>query len=125
MAQDPQDFLPLTPAEFHILLVLADTERHGYGIMQEVKRRSRNAIRIGPGTLYSTLNRLLERGWVAETDSRVDPALDDERRRYYRLSDSGRRVLTAEAERLANIVGVARDMGLLGGAKILLCGGRT
>jgi DNA-binding PadR family transcriptional regulator len=109
-APDPQ---PLTPAVFHILLALADEDRHGYGIMQDVQERTDGLIRLGPGTLYGTIKRLLESGWIEETDARPDPELDDERRRYYTLTDAGRTVATLEAERLENLVRVARVKKLL------------
>jgi DNA-binding PadR family transcriptional regulator len=102
--RDPQDLLPLTPAMFHILLALADRERHGYHIMQEVEERTEGNVRLGPGTLYGSIKRMLADGWIEETDERPDPEMDDERRRYYRLTDFGYRVATAEAERLARLV---------------------
>src|SRR6478609_2933044 len=93
---EPDDFLPLTPAIAHILLALADEDRHGYAIMQEVERITGGAVRMGPGTLYGTLKRMLASGLVEETEARPDPTLDDERRRYYRATELGRAVLTAE-----------------------------
>jgi DNA-binding PadR family transcriptional regulator len=105
----------LTPAAFHILLALADGERHGYGIMQEVAALTEGRMRLGPGTLYRSIGRLLADGLIAEADERPDPALDDERRRYYRLTEQGRRVAMAEAERLALLVRVARARRLLDG----------
>lgn len=115
--RDPEALLPLRPAAFHILLALADDERHGYGIMQEVTARTGGAIRLGPGTLYGSLKRLLGDGLVAESEERPVPELDDERRRYYRLTDSGRRAAAAEARRLAALVGVARAKRLLPGSE--------
>lgn len=112
-AQDPEDFLPLTPAEFHLMLVLASGDMHGYGMMQAVKKQTGGKMPLGPGTLYGTIKRLLERGWLLELELREDK--DGERRRYYRLTDSGGRVLRAEAARLAHLVNVARDAGLLPG----------
>jgi DNA-binding PadR family transcriptional regulator len=114
---DPDSFLPLTPAAFHILLALADGEKHGYGIMQEVAAISDGKIRLGPGTLYGTLKRMLADGWIEECDERPDPGLDDERRRYYRLSDLGSRVVRAEAARLSRLVNAARAKRLLGGTR--------
>src|ERR1035441_602525 len=108
----PQNLLPLTPPVFHILLALADDERHGYGIMQDVARQTNDALQLGPGTLYGCLKRMLAAGTVEESDERPDPALDDERRRYYRMTPLGRRVLRAEAQRLANAVSAARDRRL-------------
>ena len=103
-ARDPQEFLPLTPAMFQILLALADQERHGYDIMREVDQRTEGDVRLGPGTLYGSIKRMLRDGLVEECDERPDPELDDERRRYYRLTDFGYRVAKAEAERLARLV---------------------
>ncbi len=111
---DLDQILPLTPAVFHILLALADQERHGYGIMQEVATMTRNHIQMGPGTLYGTIKRMLAARFIAESDERPDPDLDDERRRYYRLTDWGRQVLTAETQRLAALVQVAQTKKLLG-----------
>lgn len=108
--------LPLTPTVFHILLALADQERHGYGIMQEVMAMTQNDVRMGPGTLYGSIKRLLKANLIEESDERPDPELDDERRRYYRLTGFGRRVLTAEAERLSALVDVAQTKRILGGA---------
>ena len=104
---------PLTPAVFHILLSLADGEKHGYGIMQEVAARTGNDLIMGPGTLYGTLKRMLESGLVEECGERADPAMGDGRRRYYRLTRGGRRAARSEAERLEAMVRVARDKSLL------------
>jgi DNA-binding PadR family transcriptional regulator len=104
---------PLTPAVFHILLSLADGEKHGYGIMQEVAGRTGDAFLMGPGTLYGTLKRMLEAGLVEESGERPDPALENQRRRYYRLTRQGRRAAAQEAERLAALVRVARAKALL------------
>jgi DNA-binding PadR family transcriptional regulator len=112
---DMNHLLPLTPAVFHILLALADGERHGYAIMQEVTNTTEGRIKMGPGTLYGTIKRLLEAKLVEESDERPDPALDDERRRYYQLTGIGRRVLKAEAERLAALVKLAQSKRLIGG----------
>jgi DNA-binding PadR family transcriptional regulator len=103
--------LPLSPAMFHILLALADREQHGYGIMQEVA--SRGNMRLGPGTLYGSIKRMLADGLIEESDERPDPAVDDERRRYYRLTDFGQRVVSAEVDRLAKLVRIARSKSLL------------
>jgi DNA-binding PadR family transcriptional regulator len=105
---------PLTPAVFHILLALADGEKHGYGIMQEVARIA--AVRMGPGTLYGTIKRMLDAGLIEESDERPDPALDDERRRYYRLTPHGQRTAQAEAARLAALLAVAHTKKLVGDA---------
>ena len=109
----PQGYAPLTPATFHILLALASGEKHGYAIMQEVDEHTEGRLQIAPGTLYGAIKRLLAAGWIEELDERPDPLLDDERRRYYRLTGLGRRVATAEAERLAQLVTSARQRGLL------------
>jgi DNA-binding PadR family transcriptional regulator len=111
-----QSDLPLTPAAFHILLVLADGELHGYGIMQEIAVLSDGAFVVGPGTLYRSIQHLLEQGLIVEADERNDPELGDERRRYYSLTDLGQHRAEAEAERLAALVEVARKRRLLGGA---------
>ena len=107
------DFLPLTPAIVHILLALADRERHGYGIMLEVERITQGATRMGPGTLYGTIQRLQASRLIEESDARPDPELDDERRRYYRLTARGRAVLRAETERLDALVQQARRKGIV------------
>jgi DNA-binding PadR family transcriptional regulator len=104
-----ESLLPLTPAVFHILLTLADGEAHGYAIMQEVARRSGGTVRLGPGTLYGAISRLLQDGIIEESEERPDPHMDDTRRRYYRLSNLGGRVLAAETERLAELVKAARS----------------
>lgn len=118
---DPGDRLPLTPAVFHILLSLVDRERHGYGIMKEVEARTHGQVQLKPGTLYQAIKRLLDGGLIEEADERVDPDLTDERRRYYRLSDLGRRVTVAEAERLAGLVEQATAKQVLPrGAEIVL-----
>jgi DNA-binding PadR family transcriptional regulator len=111
--EKPEAWLPLTPAMFHILLALADKERHGYEIMREVDERTEGKMRVGPGTLYGSIKRMLNDGLIEELDERPDPELDDERRRYYRLSDFGRRVAIAEAERLVKLVKSARSKKLL------------
>jgi DNA-binding PadR family transcriptional regulator len=107
-------FLPLTPVAFEILLALADGERHGYSIMREVAHRSNGTVTLHPGTLYRALARLLENGLIAELDERPDPENDDERRRYYALTDRGVAVARAEAERLASQVAAAKGRKLLG-----------
>jgi DNA-binding PadR family transcriptional regulator len=106
---DPHTLLPLTPAVFHVLLALADDDRHGYGIAKEVAARTLDRVRLGPGTLYGTLTRLTEAGLVIERPTRPT----DDRRRYYRLTPWGRRVAEAEAQRLAHLVGIARAKALL------------
>lgn len=107
-----EDLLPLTPAALNILLALADEERHGYGIMQEVRRRTEGKMRLGPGTLYGSIKRMLENGMIEESDERPDPELDDQRRRYYRLTEFGQQVAAAEIERLESLVRAARVKGI-------------
>lgn len=111
---DPQTSLPLTPAAFHIMLVLADGENHGYAIKREVEEHTQGRMRLGPGSLYGTIKRMLADGWIEELDERPDPGLDDERRRYYRLTGLGRKLVQAEAERLEQLVNIARGKKLLG-----------
>ena len=106
-------FLPLTPVAFEILLALADGEQHGYSIMREVERRSSGAVLLHPGTLYRALARLLESGLIEELDERPAPEQDDERRRYYQLTQTGIAVARAEAERLAGQLAAARQRKLL------------
>ena len=115
VAREPRDLLPLTPAVLNILLALADEERHGYGIMREVEDRTEGGVRMGPGTLYGSIKRMLGDGLIEESDERPDPELDDSRRRYYRITDFGRRVAGAEAARLESLVSLARDKKLLRG----------
>lgn len=115
-AQSPQDLIPLTPAVFHILLALADGEKHGYAIMQEITVLTNGAVKLGPGTLYGSIKRMLELGLIAESDERPDPALDDERRRYYCLTPYGEQVTQAEVKRLEALIRAAHGKKLLGGA---------
>lgn len=111
---NPENHLPLTPAVFHILLALTDSEKHGYAIMRDVEKTTDGRMVLGPGTLYGAIKRLLKAGLITETDERPDPALDDSRRRYYELTALGRKVLVAEAERLAQMLEAARRKDLLG-----------
>ena len=106
MADDPQSWLPLSPAILHILLALAGEDLHGYAIMQEVTRQSESRYKLGPGTLYDNLQKLIRHRWVQELGNR--PADEDPRRRYYRLTSAGRTVLKAETDRLAGVVREAR-----------------
>lgn len=112
--REPKDLLPLTPAVLNILLALADEERHGYGIMKEVEWRTGGEMRLGPGTLYGSIKRLLEQGLIEDSDERPDPEMDDERRRYYRITEFGQRVAASEAERLEALVRAARAKGIMG-----------
>jgi len=105
--------MPLRPVEFHILLALAGEERHGYAILQEVAAVTEGDIELEPGTLYRALHRMLRDGWVVESARRPAADVDDERRRYYRITAAGRRVASAEAERLWRLVTVARAHRLL------------
>lgn len=108
----PQALLPLIPASFHILISLAEADRHGYAIIQDIADRTAGEVRMGAGTLYRTIQRLLDDGLIVETETRPDPDEDDERRRYYRITPFGRAVARAEAERLAGLVKLARASGL-------------
>jgi len=108
-----RDHSPLTPAVFHILLALADGPKHGYAIMQEVETITEGRVKMGPGTLYGSIKRMLAAGLIAEEQERPDPEQDDERRRYYRLTGPGSDVLKAEVRRLADIVHVARRKRIL------------
>src|ERR671910_2842723 len=118
-SSDPADLLPLTPVALNVLLALADGERHGYGIMLEVRERTGGRGRLGPGTLYGAIKRLKEGGVIEESGERPDPAEapDDERRRYYRLSGFGGEVLAAEVERLDGLVRAARRKGVVPASK--------
>jgi DNA-binding PadR family transcriptional regulator len=116
-SSDSEQFLPLTPAVFEILLALYDGARHGYEIMQEVSNSTEGRAPLLPGTLYRALSRLLEAGLVEESDERPAPELDDERRRYYRLTALGKRTLKAEAARLQQQVNAARAKRLIRGAE--------
>jgi len=118
IAPEFEQVLPLTPTVFHILLALADQERHGYGIRQEVMAMTQDRVQMGPGTLYGSIKRMLKAQLIEESDERPDPELDDERRRYYRLTDWGRRVLGAETQRLSALVNVAQTKQVLGGAEV-------
>ncbi|MCB1022693.1 MAG: helix-turn-helix transcriptional regulator [Acidobacteria bacterium] len=111
MSLDPAAFLPLTPAVFEILLALAEQDLHGYAIMQAVETRSAGAVKLLPGTLYRALDRLLDSGLVKEKPSKS--SADDPRRRYYRLTPLGRRVLSAEAKRLEEQVRAAQRLDIL------------
>jgi DNA-binding PadR family transcriptional regulator len=124
-SEPPAEPQPLTPPVFHILMALADGERHGYGIMQDVARQTSGALQLGPGTLYGCLKRMLASRLVEESDERPDPALDDERRRYYRITPLGDRAVRAEARRLADAVSAAIGKRLLEGRKPGIAGGKA
>ena len=103
---------PLTPAVLHILLALSTEERHGYGIMKQVARESHGKVKMGPGTLYGSIGRMIAAGLVRESDQRPDPDLDDERRIYYAITGAGRKALTAELDRYREVVAVATEKRL-------------
>ena len=111
----PEALLPLTPTVFHILLALADGEKHGYAIMQEVEARTGGAMRMGPGTLYGSVQRMLKDGLIVEAQKHAEPVHGEERRRYYRLTNFGQRVLQAEARRLEQMVHLAQSKQVLPG----------
>jgi DNA-binding PadR family transcriptional regulator len=104
---------PLTPAVFNILFALAGGEKHGYEIMKQVQRDTHGAVKMGTGTLYGSIKRMLADGLITEAGDRPDPALDDERRRYYRATDRGERVLAAELQRYSEVVSIARRRRLM------------
>ena len=104
---------PLTPPVFYILLALASSEKHGYEIMKQVKQDSQGQVKMGTGTLYGSLKRMLQDGLIEEAGERPDPALDDERRRYYRLTELGRQAFAAELRRYADVVALAQQRRLL------------
>ena len=112
---DPASFLPLPPATFHILLAVADEDRHGYAIIQDVAARTGNELRLSAGTLYRSVQRMLEQGLIVEPRERPEPAIDDERRRYYRITEFGRKVAEVEARRLSQLVRMARQRGFAPG----------
>jgi DNA-binding PadR family transcriptional regulator len=111
--RDPKVNLPLTPALFHVLLALADEDKHGYAVMKEVARLTAGAVTLSAGTLYGILRRLVSDGMVVEKSERPAPELDDERRRYYHLTEFGRGVAQAEAERLEDVLTLARAKHLV------------
>lgn len=115
MAANPDDYLPLPVATFHILVAVADQERHGYAIMQDVAARTNDGLKLSPGTLYGAIRRMLEEGLIVELSERQRPDEDDERRRYYRITPFGRAVAHAEAARLATLLRQAKAVGLAPG----------
>jgi DNA-binding PadR family transcriptional regulator len=112
-----ESYLPLTPAVFHVLLSLADGEKHGYVISKEIARRTNDEVRLSAGTLYGIIKRLLEDKFIQESDERPDFSLDDERRRYYRLTKMGSALAEAEAERMERVLAMARARHILGPEK--------
>ncbi|MBA3345307.1 MAG: helix-turn-helix transcriptional regulator [Gemmatimonadales bacterium] len=118
MSDAPADIaalIPLPPASFHILMALSDEDRHGYAIIQEVAARTGGEVRLSAGTLYRSIQRMLEQGMIVETRERPAPELDDERRRYYRITRFGAAVARAETRRLAQLVKLARTYGFAPG----------
>ena len=116
MSYDPADvdaLIPLPPATFHILMAVAEEERHGYAVLQIVEGSTRGEVRLSAGTLYRSIARMLEQGLIVESMKRPARAVDDPRRRYYRITPFGRAVARAEARRLAQLVRLARAQGLL------------
>lgn len=112
---DAEKLLPLPAATLHILLALADEDRHGYAILRDVEERTGGALRLGAGTLYRSLQRMLEQGLIVETEERPAPEMDDERRRYYRIAPFGRSAARAELRRLAQLLDLGRQRGLAPG----------
>ena len=104
--------VPLTPAVLHILLALSTQERHGYGIMKQVEADSRGKVKMGPGTLYGSIGRMIDAGLVRESDKKVDPEMDDERRVYYQITGVGQEALEAELERYREVVAIAKKKQL-------------
>ena len=113
--RDVAALLPLTPLSFQILLALADGERHGYGIMKEIDRRTKGRMTPATGPLYLAAQRLMDTGLIAESEKRPAPELDDQRRKYYKLTEFGRRVAAAEVERMAHLLDVALEKQLVDG----------
>src|ERR1700733_6550769 len=113
--ESPDDMLPLPPATFHILIALADDDRHGYAIIQDVAARTGGQLKLSAGTLYRSVQRMLEQGLILETRDRPAPEDDDERRRYYRITPEGTAAAKAEARRLRQLVKMARAVGLAPG----------
>jgi len=111
--RDPESLLPLTPGMFQVLIALADGDKHGYAVIKEVARRTGGSIALSAGTLYTIIRRFEQEGVIAETVERPDAALDDERRRYYRLTEFGRDVAGAEARRMETALGMARKKNLI------------
>ncbi len=121
MSEDhfPLSSQPLTPSVFHILLALVDGEKHGYAIMKDVESQTHGRVKMGPGTLYGSIKRMLAAGLIREADERPDPELDDDRRRYYCLTGVGQSVVSAESQRLEQAVNAARQRGVLTSSPIV------
>src|SRR5207245_3424213 len=115
ISKDIDSLLPLPPATFHILLAVADEDRHGYAIIQDVSARTNGALKLSAGTLYRSIARMLDQGLIVEPRQRPLPALDDERRRYYRITPFGRAVADAESRRMVQLVRMARNRGFAPG----------
>jgi len=113
--EKPADLLPLPPATFHILMALAEEDRHGYAIIQDVAARTGGELKLSAGTLYRSIQRMLEQGLLVETQERPAPELDDERRRYYRITPFGAATARAEVKRLSQLVKLARACGFAPG----------
>ena len=111
----PQDLIPLSPPVFHILLAIGNGRMHGYAIMQEIEERTNGRVSVLPGTLYSSIGRMLEDGLLSETSDRPNASVDDQRRRYYRVTKFGKAVVRAESERMAQLLDVAKDKNLFSG----------
>ncbi len=114
METNPEKLLPLSTTIFHILLVLVDRARHGYSIMKAIDEITNGQVKMGPGTFYGAIKRLLEANLIIESDERPDPELDDERRRYYELTPFGQQVLKAEIVRLSQLIRYAESQRLFG-----------
>ena len=112
MSKSPELNSPLTPAVLHILLALSTRDRHGYGIMKQVEADSQRRVKMGPGTLYGSIGRMIDAGLIRESARKVDPAMDDERRVYYTITGVGRTALTAELDRYREVVAVAKRQRL-------------
>src|SRR5688572_3699273 len=104
---DPDELIPLAPAVFHLLICLAEGERHGYALKREIARRTDGKLVLGAGVLYGSINRMMEQGLIEESEDRPDPHLDDERRRYYRITPLGRKVAQAESARMRALIDLA------------------
>jgi DNA-binding PadR family transcriptional regulator len=113
MKEKPESLLPLPPATFHILLALTDQDRHGYAIMTEVSQRTNGELKLSAGTLYRSIQRMLEDGLIVEPRERPDEKFDDERRRYYRITSFGMEVARAETRRLTQLLKIAKSSGLV------------